>query len=80
MHDFELFSTRVGLSINCEYPADDVRVSISSPCNLVILFFHHLEQRALKLPVIIEQKGNSSFSLLRSKSNFKQKFSNSSRL
>ena len=53
------------------------RVS-SWPTELVISFFHQFELRALKSPVIVEQIGISSFILLRSKSKFAQKFSNSS--
>ena len=78
IHHIELFTIWVGLSIICEYPADDVRESSSWPTELVISFFHQFEQRALKSPVIIEQIGSSSFILLRSKSKFAQKFSISS--
>ena len=53
MHDIELLITWVGLLIICLYPADDVRESISCPIELVMSFFHHLEHRALKSPVII---------------------------
>ena len=70
MHDIELFTAWVGLSIICVCPADDVRGSSSRPAELVISFFHHLELRALKSPVTTEQIGNSSFMLLRSVSNF----------
>ena len=78
MHDIELFTIWVGLSIVCEYPADDQLIESSSwPTDLVISFFHLFELRALKSPVIIEQIGIFSFILLRSKSKFTQKFSNS---
>ena len=68
MH-IELFTTWIGLSIICIYPAEDVSESISWPAMLVKLFFHQLEQRAIKCPVTMEHIGNSSFILLRSKSN-----------
>ena len=68
MHDKELLITRIGLSIICLYPADDVRDSISCPAGLLISFFHHPEHRALKSSVITEHKGSSSFILLISKS------------
>ena len=57
-----------------------MRESVSWPGVLVISFFHQLEQRALKSPVTMEDVGNSSFILLRSKSKFTQKISNSSQL
>ena len=78
IHDIELFTKWIGLSIICEYPDDDVRESSYWPTEFVISFFHQFELRALKSPVIIEQIGISSFILLRSKSKFTQKFSNSS--
>ena len=78
IHDIEIFTTWVGLSIIGAYPVKDVRESIYSPGVLVISFFHQPEQRALKSPVKMEQIGNSSFVLLRSKSKFTQIFSNSS--
>ena len=78
MHDIELFTTWVGLSIICAYPHEDVRESISWPGVLVISFFYQPEQRALKSPVTMEHIENSSFILLRSKSKFTQKYSNSS--
>ena len=55
-----------------------MRESSSCPTEVVISFFHQFELRALKPSVIIEQIGISSFILLRSKSKFTQKFSNSS--
>ena len=58
MDDIELFTTWVGLSIICAYPAEDVRESISWPEVLVISFFNQLEQRALISPVVIEHIGN----------------------
>ena len=78
MHDKELFPTWGGLSIICAYPAEDVRESICWPGVLVILFFHQKEEQALKSPVAMEDVRNSSFILLRSKSKFTHKFSNSS--
>ena len=66
------------LSIICLDLADNVRELISWPAELVISFCHHLEQWALKSLVTFEHKGNSWFILLRSKSNFVQKLSNSS--
>ena len=78
MHGKELFPTWDGLSIICAYPAEDVRESICWPGALVILFFHQKEEQALKSPVTTEDVRNSSFILLRSKSKFMQKFSNSS--
>ena len=53
MHDIELLTNMDTLSIFCLYPADNVRGSISCPLELVMPFFHHLEHRALKSPVII---------------------------
>ena len=64
MHDIELLITWVGLSIICLYPADYVRKSISCPVELVMSFFHHRENPALKSPAIIEHSGNSLFILL----------------
>ena len=61
MHDIELLITWVGSLIICLYPADDVRESISCSIELVMSFFHHLEHRALKSPVIIEHTGNSLY-------------------
>ena len=40
---------------------ENMRESISRPAELVILFCHHLEQRALKSAVTIEHKENSWF-------------------
>ena len=59
MHDIESFTTCVGLSIICLYPADDVEESISWPVELVISFYDHIEQQALKSPVAIEHNRNS---------------------
>ena len=42
MHDIELFTTWVGLSIICEYPAEDVRDSSSWPVELVKSIFPNL--------------------------------------
>ena len=74
IHDIELFTIWVALSIICEYPADDVRESSSWPTELVISFFHLFELQALKPPVIIEQTGISSFILPGRKSKFTQNF------
>ena len=57
MQDIELFITWVGLSITCLYPADNVRADFL--IDLVTSFCHYLEQRALKSPVTIENKGYS---------------------
>ena len=46
---------------NMEYPADDVRVSISRPTELVISLLHHFEHLALRSPVMIEQIVSSLF-------------------
>ena len=54
VHDIELFTTWVGLSIICLCPAVTLRESSSRPAELVISFFHHLELRALKSPVTTE--------------------------
>ena len=59
MHDIELFTTWVDLSIIYAYPAEDVRETISYPRVLVISFFHQLEQRSLKSPVTIEHIGGN---------------------
>ena len=77
LHDIELFTIWVGLSVICLYPADNVTESISWPAKLVISFCHHLEQRALKSPVTVVHQENSWLVLLRSKSNFEKKLSNS---
>ena len=66
------------IAATCEYPADDVRESSSWPSELVISFFHQFELRAVNSPVTFEQIANSLFTLLRSKSKFTQKLSNSS--
>ena len=55
MHDMELFTAWVGLSIISLHPIDNVEESISWPAELVILFCDHLEQRALTYPLTIEQ-------------------------
>ena len=62
----------------CVYPADDVREAISRPAELVMLSFLQFVQGALKTPVTIEQRENSSFTWLRRISKFMQKISNSS--
>ena len=59
MHDIKLFTVWVGLSIICLFPADNVREWISLPAELLISFYHHLEQQALKYPKKTEHKGNS---------------------
>ena len=61
IHDIELFITCVGLSMFCVYAADDVREAISRSVELVMSSFHQFVQRALKSPVTIEHRGNSSF-------------------
>ena len=66
----QVFTTWVGLSIVCTYPAQDVRKSISWPGILAISFLHQLEQWTLKSPVTMEHIGDSSFKLLRPKSQF----------
>ena len=58
------------LSMICVYHADDAREAISQPAELVILFFHQFVQRALKSPVTVQQRGNSSFIWLRRIPNF----------
>ena len=67
MHDIELFTIWVGLSTICEYPADDV-----------VSFSHQFELQLLNFLGKIEQIGSLLFILLRNKSKFMQKFSNSS--
>ena len=64
MHGIELFTIWVGLSIICEYPADDVENLSSWHTELVIPFFHQFELRALKSPVLIQRIATSSFLLL----------------
>ena len=71
MHDIELFTI-------CEYPADDVIESSSWPTELVISFSHQFELQLLNFLGKIEQIGSLLFILLRSKTKFMQKFSNSS--
>ena len=78
IHDIELFITCVGLSMFCVYPADDVREAISWPAELVMSSFHQFVQSALKSPVTIEHRGNSSFNWLRRISKFVRKIKNSS--
>ena len=62
IHDIELFTKCVGLSSICVYPDDDVREAISRPAELVTPSFHQFVKQALKSPVSIEQRENSSFS------------------
>ena len=52
MQEDELLITWVGLLIICLYPADDVRVSISWPTELVISLLHHHEHLVLRSPVM----------------------------
>ena len=80
IHDTELFIKCVGLSMICVYPTDDERESISQPVELVISPSHQFVQRALKSPVTIKQRGNSSFIYLRRISKFVQNTPNFSRL
>ena len=61
MQEDEFFTTWVGLLIICLYPADDARVSISRPTELVISLLHHFEHLALRSPVMTEQIGSSLF-------------------
>ena len=68
----------MGLSMIWVYPADDVREAISRPAELVMSSFHQFVQTALKSPLTIEERGNSSFIWLRIISDFKQKILNSS--
>ena len=62
----------------CVYPPNYVRKAVSRPAELVMSSFHQFVQRALKSPITIEQRGNSSFIWLRRISNFVQKILNSS--
>ena len=64
MHDIELFTTWIGLSIVCVYPVGDVKKLSSRPAELVISFFCKLELRALKLAVANELIRNSSNCML----------------
>ena len=59
IHDIVLFISRVGLSMICVYPADDVGEAISRPVELVMSSFHQFVRQALKPPVTIEQRANS---------------------
>ena len=68
----------MGLSMIWVYPADDVREAISRPAELVMSSFHQFVQTALKSPLPIEERENSSFIWLRIISDFKQKILNSS--
>ena len=77
VYDVELFTIWISLSIVCLYPVDSLRDSIYWPGEWVISFCLNLVQQTLKSPVTVEHKGNSSIILLRSKSSFEQKSSNS---
>ena len=77
MHNIELFITCAGLSIICIYPADNVR-EFSEPVELLMSSFDQFVQQALKSPVAIEQRGNSSFIWLRRISKFVLRSLNSS--
>ena len=55
MQEDDFCTIWVGLLIICLYPADDVRVSISWPTELVISLLHHREHLALRSPVMTEQ-------------------------
>ena len=61
MQEDQLFTIWVGLLIICLYPADDVRVSLSQPTELLISLLHHFEHLALRSPVMSEQIGSSLF-------------------
>ena len=61
MQEDESFALWVGLLIICLHPADDVRVSISRPTELVIYSLHHFEHLALRSPVTTEQIPSSLF-------------------
>ena len=67
VQNIRLFAIWVGLSIFCEYPADDVLESSSWPAELVASFFHQFELGTLKSPAIFQQLGSSLFVLLRGK-------------
>ena len=58
INDIELFISCVSLSMICVYPANDVGEAISRPAELVMSSLHQFVLRALKSPVIIEQRGN----------------------
>ena len=57
-------TTSLGLSIICIYSVDDVTEASSCPDELVLSFFHHLQQRALESPVIIYRLSNSNAIIL----------------
>ena len=61
MQEDQLFTIWVGLLIICLYPADDVRVSLSQPTELLTSLLHHFEHLALRSPVMSEQIGSSLF-------------------
>ena len=52
MQEDDFCTVWVGLLIICLYPADDVRVSISWPTELVISLLHHREHLVLRSPVM----------------------------
>ena len=76
LHGIKFFTTWLGLSTICAYPANAVRETYSCSVELVISFFHHLERQVLQSPVTNELIEISSFLLLKSKLKFAQKFSN----
>ena len=61
MQEDVLFAIWVGLLVICLCPANDVRVSISRPTELLISSLHHFEHLALRSPVMTEQIGSSLF-------------------
>ena len=61
MQEDQLFTIWVGLLIICLYPADDVKVSLSQPTELLISLLYHFEHLALRSPVMTEQIGSSLF-------------------
>ena len=61
MQEDDFFTIWVGLLIIYLYPADDVRVSISRPTELVISLLHNFERLVLTSPEMTEQIGSSLF-------------------
>ena len=68
----------VGLSINWEYPAVDVKASNSLPTLVVMSPDHQLEDLALKSPINTWQNGDNASTLFKVKFRFWLYASNSS--
>ena len=77
-HKEDSFVTWVGLLITWLYPHADVKELIFSPSALSLSRLHHLDNFALKSPVVAERVAFTSFTLDSSKFRSLQNSSNSS--